>query len=69
MVTITLTVTQEQAEELRDALAYMGRAYYMPHKSQDVFATAVEKALNKYRETYAVPKVSAEEFGTLHEVH
>lgn len=31
MVTITLTVTQEQAEELRDALAYMGRAYYMPH--------------------------------------
>lgn len=69
MVTITLTVTQEQAEELRDALAYMGRAYYMPHKSQDVFATAVEKALNKYRETNAVPKVSAEEFGTWHEVH
>lgn len=69
MVTITLTVTQEQAEELRDALAYMGRAYYMPHKSQDVFATAVEKALNKYRETPAVPKVSAEEFGTWHEVH
>lgn len=69
MVTITLTVTQEQAEELRDALAYMGRAYYMPHKSQDVFATAVEKALNKYRETHAVPKVSAEEFSTWHEVH
>ncbi|WVW37409.1 hypothetical protein MNOOCJFK_00009 [Escherichia phage vB_EcoM_01] len=69
MVTITLTVTQEQAEELRDALAYMGRAYYMPHKSQDVFATAVEKALNKYQETHAVPKVSAEEFGTWHEVH
>lgn len=69
MVTITLTVTQEQAEELRDALAYMGRAYYMPHKSQDVFATAVEKALNNYQETHAVPKVSAEEFGTWHEVH
>ena len=47
----------------------MGRSYYMPYKSQDVFATAIEKALNKYRETHAVPKVSAEEFGTWHEVH